>query len=512
MDLMFRRARRAIFFFVLAQIFIYAIPNISKAADVSVDANQRLQEINPLILGNNIQWVDYGDNLLDPATHTFNTSLLDKVKGIKVSALRFPGGTQSDAYHWKDGLGPYELRKPGLHVFTNTTQPSFFGTDEFLDLSGQLNAEPVITVNVLTGTAEEAADWVAYANAKNKVTYWEIGNEPYLQQFNRTTIDSNYPEQFAQKFIEFAAKMKAVDPTIKVGLPLRSNLQGQYPGTPYTDFNQRVLSICGSSADFVSVHNAYFSGIFDASNYNDPDSFLALMAAVRQVREDIELTKSQLQQFVPSKNLPIAITEHNTFFAVSNLSFSKMGASLAGGLYTSLLLSDFLKDKSLLMANFWSLSGNWYFGAISQSLKLRPQYYALKIFSNYVGAYLVQSSVANNTVFSNPSSGYMPAKAGTPALEVLTTISDLQTISLANKRLFIIIINRSPSQDMPVLIKMNNFIARQRPVGIVLNGPFMSSDNETTETVSLTKLSLRKISDLRTAPKHSVIALSVDGS
>ena len=112
------------------------------------------------------------------------------------------------------------------------------GTDEFIRLCKKLGAEPYITVNVGTGTPQEAARWVEYCNggpktemgrlrAKNGhaqpygVKYWNIGNEEYLP-----TLGGTDGRQYSRNFNLFAKAMRAVDPTIKLVAVGASDIPG----------------------------------------------------------------------------------------------------------------------------------------------------------------------------------------------------------------------------------------------------------------------------------------------
>ena len=68
----------------------------------------------------------------------------------------------------------------------------------------------------------EAAAWVKYVRGKqpDAVPYWEIGNESYLNQDPSFMTAENY----VQKVREFAAEMKKVDPSIKIGAILEGSL------------------------------------------------------------------------------------------------------------------------------------------------------------------------------------------------------------------------------------------------------------------------------------------------
>ncbi len=78
--------------------------------------------------------------------------------------MRWPGGCFADEYHWRDGIGP--KRKSTINaVWAGAVEPNTFGTDEFMDFTKQIGSEAYISVNVGSGTVQEATDWLAYMTA-----------------------------------------------------------------------------------------------------------------------------------------------------------------------------------------------------------------------------------------------------------------------------------------------------------------------------------------------------------
>ena len=49
--------------------------------------------------------------------------------------------------------------------WANSVEPNTFGTHEFMDFAEQIGSEAYISVNMGSGTVEEAADWIAYMTA-----------------------------------------------------------------------------------------------------------------------------------------------------------------------------------------------------------------------------------------------------------------------------------------------------------------------------------------------------------
>lgn len=132
-----------------------------------------------------------------PNVRGIRTDVVQALRAIKVPNVRWPGGCFADGYHWRNGIGPAELRVKTINGnWGNVLEPNNFGTDEFMDFVDQIGSEAYITVNVGTGTPQEAADWLEYmttdqpttlgkermANghkAPYRVKYLGIGNESW---------------------------------------------------------------------------------------------------------------------------------------------------------------------------------------------------------------------------------------------------------------------------------------------------------------------------------------------
>lgn len=158
----------------------------------------------------------------DPEVVTF-------LKESKLPILRWPGGNFVSGYHWKDAVGPQDMRPTRANPAWTGVEPNLFGTDEFIAFCRNVGCEPMICVNTGDGTPEEAAGWIEYCNgsadtpmgqlrAKNghpepyNVHFWEIGNELWGRwQVNWTT-----PAGYIDRAECFAAAMKKADPSIEL--------------------------------------------------------------------------------------------------------------------------------------------------------------------------------------------------------------------------------------------------------------------------------------------------------
>ncbi len=217
-----------------------------------------------------------------------------------VRMMRYPGGSYGDGYHWQ----------------TNTVSGGGYvapGTDfdSFMHTVGAMNAQAILIANYGTGTPQEAAGWVRYANVTKGygVKYWEIGNEVYGNGYYGADWElddhaDKSPSAYAHNLVDYAKAMKAVDPTIKIGAVL--TLPGGWPDGVVAsgdsgDWNQTVLPIVGPYTDFVIVHY-YPNGPTSAAD--SLQQIQSLPAQLAQVRQEIDQYAGQ-----NGPHIGIAVTE-----------------------------------------------------------------------------------------------------------------------------------------------------------------------------------------------------------
>lgn len=453
------RSARLIALLLLAGICATSASTASAAAaysaTLSVDTAHPLGAANPLVLGSNVQWVDRGDELLRRDGMGFSQPMLEQVKLLGVTLLRYPGGSLSDLYHWRDGLGDLSLRGQDEHFFSGRSQRVEFGTQEFLELCEVTGAQPLITVNTATGSPEEAAAWVRRVNVEGlisrvtgkslpKVHFWEIGNEPYLKDDKQKKLWIT-PDAFAAKASAIIDAMRSVDPTIEVGIPLRSDTIGGRPATPIPGFNEAVLSAVKPRIDFVALHDAYLPHATD-ENYSQDDLYLATMAAPLVVEADFAATRQMLTRLRPGAPIKLAVTEYSAIYSYKPPTDAYINTP-AAALYVGLLLRTFSYSPDVQFANLWSLSGNWFFGSINQEAKPRAAFTMLRAYRDVLRGNLVNVSLDGPTLDS-PRVGYVPAMHGVPKVRALAT--------LESGTLRVLIINCDPGQAASIAMTFTN--------------------------------------------------------
>ena len=177
-------------------------------------------------------WV--GPDSKIPNTRGIRNDVVAALKALKVPDVRWPGGCFADEYHWRKGIGPQRTVTLNPN-WGGVIESDTFGTHEFMDFLDQIGAEAYLSVNVGSGTPQEAAEWLEYlttaqpttlakeraANghpAPYKVAFLGIGNESwdcggnmtpdyYLSQlkiYSRFVRNFNPAQQDKQQMLKIA--------------------------------------------------------------------------------------------------------------------------------------------------------------------------------------------------------------------------------------------------------------------------------------------------------------------
>jgi len=288
----------------------------SSDATVSVNAGAGLGTVAPTALGANTAVWDSDMN---------SPQVVDLYKAAGIGALRYPGGSYGDIYHWVDNTAP------GGYVAPGTDFDAFMGTAK------ATGAQPILIANYGSGTPQEAADWVRYANVTKGygAKYWEIGNEVYgngVYGSGWETDDHSdkTPDEYAKEVEAYASAMKAVDPSIKIGAVL--TMPGNWPDGSVAsgdsaDWNHTVLAAVAHDIDFVSVH--WYP---NAANGDQA------LTEVNQLPGELSEVRDLLNQYAgsDSSHIGIAMTEVNSSSGGGGFTSRPNGLFAADAMMTAL--------------------------------------------------------------------------------------------------------------------------------------------------------------------------------
>ncbi|MFI7042364.1 cellulose binding domain-containing protein [Microbispora rosea] len=267
-------------------------PSQGGAVEISVDAHAGLGTVHEAAYGANAA-------VWDP--HMNDPEVARLYKRAHIAAVRYPGGSYGDLYHWETHTAPGGTVAPGT------------GFDRFMGTVRAAGAQAVVIADYGTGTPEEAAGWVRYANVTKKygVKYWEIGNELYGNGYYGATWEADdhpdkSPAAYARTTLEFVRAMKAVDPTIKIGAVL--TIPGSWPdgvvaAGDAANWNHTVIPVVAPEIDFFTVH--WYPGTSIPDTSGDVAALLAsppgLAEMLAQVRADVAA--------LGGRDVPLALTE-----------------------------------------------------------------------------------------------------------------------------------------------------------------------------------------------------------
>lgn len=291
--------------------------NAAQSARIVIDEERVIDRISPLLFGGFIEHMgrcvyqgvfDPGSPLADD--QGFRTDVLAALRELNLRIIRYPGGNFLSGYHWRDGVGPVEQRPRRRELAWQSIETNRFGTHEFITLCRMLGAEPMLGVNLGTGTIEEAGAYVEYCNAPAGtieadrrvangapapfgVRYWCLGNE----MDGPWQIGHMDAHAYAVKAREAAKLMRWHDPSIRLTLCGSSS-----SGMPtYPEWDRIALEVCWEYVDFLSLH--FYAGNRD----DDTDSYLAL---ARQFEEHLDTLAGTLR-YVKAK----LRSKHNVYLS-----------------------------------------------------------------------------------------------------------------------------------------------------------------------------------------------------
>ncbi len=270
-------------------------------ARIKIDTDRVIGEVDPLLFGNFTEQLgrciyggifEEGSPLSD--ADGYRKDVMEAVKGLGVSILRWPGGNFVSGYNWKDGVGPRDLRPPRPDHAWGALETNRFGTDEFLNYCQRIGTQPYLCINAGLGSVDDARQWVEYCNEKRDtywarqrrkngheqpwdVKYWGLGNEidgPWQ-------LGHKNAEDYAKFALEAAKAMHRQDDSIKLVASGSSNF-----GADWIGWNRTVLETLKPEISYLSLHT------YIGNEANDLERFLAVS---RDLDDRINVVDGQIR-------------------------------------------------------------------------------------------------------------------------------------------------------------------------------------------------------------------------
>ncbi|HEX7743526.1 MAG TPA: alpha-L-arabinofuranosidase C-terminal domain-containing protein, partial [Sphingobium sp.] len=309
-------------------------------------------------------WV--GRNSKIPNVRGIRSDVVAALRALKVPNVRWPGGCFADEYDWRDGIG--RRRASHINQWGNVIEPNSFGTHEFMDFVEQIGSEAYISVNLGTGTPQQAAAWLEYmtvaqpttlgreraANGRKqpyRIKYLGLGNESwgcgggmsadaYAERMNLfSTFTKNYhPDQIEN----FVAPAKSPMIRVAVGQGLRQ--------TAYTEAVMKAwkgTSPYSSNFQALSLH--YYSGLpapmmASSVDFGERD-YAGMLASTLRMNDMIDEHSALMDKYDPRKKVALAIDEWGLWLRPQgkNVMFLRQQNSMRDAIAAALNLNIFAR-------------------------------------------------------------------------------------------------------------------------------------------------------------------------
>lgn len=414
-------------------------------------------------------WV--GEDSRIPNQGGIRTALVEHMKRLRPSVVRWPGGCFADSYNWRDGIGPRAQRPTRTNFWINDSflqhapdgpakyEPNQFGTNEFVRFCKLIGAQPYLATNLRSNTARDFYEWVEYCNAPaGKTTlaqqraaggdaepfgvrFWGVGNESWGCGGNFT------PEEYATEYRRFTAWVP------QFGVPLA--FIGSGPNGGDIDWTRKFFAHLtardrGRLNDLYGWALHYYCGTAgkgDAIDFTVNDWYELLGKAVRMEKliTDHWAAMSEVDR---QHRVKLVVDEwgawHHAGTEVAPAHLFGQTSTMRDALVAGLTLDIFNRhaDK-VAMANVAQLINNLHslFLAREDQFVATPNFHVFEMYSGHHGGKSLR------TVFNVPE---LPAPDGRRASPPLLAGS----ASLHERQLVLTVVNTHASEAQPVEIRL----------------------------------------------------------
>src|SRR5215207_234782 len=248
----------------------------------------------------------------------FRRDVLDLVRELGPTIMRYPGGNFVSGYNWEDGVGPVEARPKRLDLAWFSTEPNTFGTNEFVDWCRAAEVEPMLAVNLGTRAGDAARNLIEYCNhpggthysdlrrshgyeEPHAIKFWCLGNEmdgPWQMEYKTAT-------QYGLVAKEAAKMMRWIDPTIELSACGSSGRNMPSFGR----WEDEVLEHTFEHADYISLHTYL-------NNYarSTPDFLASLDLMDMFIDEVVAIADAVAAKRRSNKRLMLSFDEWNVWY------------------------------------------------------------------------------------------------------------------------------------------------------------------------------------------------------
>ncbi|KAF1686165.1 alpha-N-arabinofuranosidase [Pseudoxanthomonas broegbernensis] len=320
----------------LLVLFLAAAPAAAQDVLLKVEADKPGAKIDRHIFGQFAEHLGHGiyegvwvgpDSDI-PNTRGIRNDVVAALKAIKVPNIRWPGGCFADEYHWRGGIGPKERRRAMVNTnWGGVIEPNTFGTHEFFDFIEQVGADAYVSVNVGSGTVQEAAEWMEYMTAVHPTALAQerVGNgrkAPFQVPFvglgneNWGCGGAMSADYYVDLMKAFARYTRNYDPDQK------SKLIAVGPDGAKTEYTEAVMKawserVWSWTIDGLSLHNYTLNGwppSVKATGFGEPE-YAKFIEETLGMDTLIRTHSAIMDKYDPEKEVALVVDEWGAWLA-----------------------------------------------------------------------------------------------------------------------------------------------------------------------------------------------------
>lgn len=295
------------------------------SARLTIDPQFAVGPVNPRLFGSFVEHLGrcVYDGIYEPGhpsadTEGFRTDVIELVKALGVSAIRYPGGNFVSGFRWEDSVGPKEQRPRRLDLAWHSTETNEVGMHEFNSWLEKVGSELMLAVNLGTRGTLEALDLLEYTNIRSgtelsdrrvangrtepfAVKMWCLGNE----MDGPWQLGHRSAEDYGKIASRTAKAMRKLDPSVE--LVVCGSSSAHMP--TFGEWERVVLTHTYEDVDYISCH-AYYE-----EKNGDLGSFLASAADMDHFIESVVATADHVKAVNgSSKTINISFDEWNVWY------------------------------------------------------------------------------------------------------------------------------------------------------------------------------------------------------
>ena len=409
--------------------------------------------------------------------------------------VRF-GGNFTSAYDWRDGVGPIDKRVSKMNLSWGIPEYNTFGTDEFLRFCELIGAQPQIALNLGTGDAAQAAEWVRYVDGhwadRKGGLLWEMGNELWGD------FQVGYPslERVAAVTQATSDAVRKVDPGSRL-------IATGGDEDSFADWNAQQFKNPPGSFNYLSTHFVVTDNV-QLPRASTDFRTMAALALPWGLTDRMRAIKKQADE-TGHRDVQVAFTE---WLMVSNSHAGPQFRNMGGGLFAGGFLNMLMRNADVISIS--DMTGILEFGGIwkkREQVYGAPAYWVLRSFAGAHPHTLLAVASDSPTYTISKGITRLPEIAGVPYLDTVAAETEDKS------KIVLFCVNRHLTRPEKATIDLRALGLTKgtaRVTVIQAENILSENDEEEPDRISPRSQTLHFVGDLNyTFPNASVVIIEI---